>query len=45
MDYVQKEDDKLYELSSKFAQLSGEAKRILDDLKDKSAQRQSDFAV
>lgn len=40
LDYVQKEDDKLYELSSKFAQLSGEAKRILDDLKDKSAQRQ-----
>jgi hypothetical protein len=45
LDYVQKEDDKLYELSTKFATLSGEAKRILDDLKEKSSQRQADFAV
>ena len=45
LDYVQKEDDKLYELSTKFATLSGEAKRILDDLKEKSAKRQADFAV
>lgn len=34
--YIKIEDDKLYELSQKFSELSMEAKKILDELKLKS---------
>jgi hypothetical protein len=39
------EDDKLYDLSTKFTDVSSEAKRILDALKQKSSDRQSSFGI
>lgn len=43
--YIKKEDEKLYQLSTKFAELTTSAKTILDDLKAKSGERQSSYGI
>lgn len=45
LDKIKEEDQKLYELSQKFADLTAEAKKILDDIKSKSKDRQQQFGV
>ena len=40
LDKIKEEDQRLYELSQKFAELTSEAKKILDEIKVKSSDRQ-----
>ena len=42
---VRNQDNMLYEISQKFTDLTKEAKRILDNIKDKSQQRKQNFGV
>lgn len=45
LDRVKQQDNKLYDLSQKFADLTSEAKKILDSLKDKSEERKKSFGI
>lgn len=45
LDQVKMQDNKLYDLSAKFAMLTKEAKKILDSLKDKSEDRKKAFGI
>lgn len=36
LDKIKEEDQRLYELSQKFAELTSEAKKVLDEIKNKS---------
>ena len=42
---VKQEDERLYELSQKFSDLTTEAKKILDEIRDKSTERQKQHGV
>lgn len=39
LDKIKEEDQRLYELSQKFADLTAEAKKVLDEIKVKSKER------
>jgi hypothetical protein len=45
LDKIKEEDTRLYELSQKFADLTAEAKKVLDEIKNKSKERQSQYGV
>jgi hypothetical protein len=45
LDKIKEEDQRLYELSQKFADLTAEAKKVLDEIKNKSKERQSQHGV
>ena len=45
LDKIKEEDQRLYELSQKFADLTSEAKKILDEIKAKSNDRQKQHGV
>jgi len=42
---VKEEDQRLYELSQKFSDLTTEAKNILDEIRDRSADRQKEHGI
>lgn len=45
LDKIKEEDQRLYELSQKFSELTSEAKKILDEIKVKSTDRQAQHGV
>jgi Zn-dependent M32 family carboxypeptidase len=45
LDKIKEEDQRLYDLSQKFAELTAEAKKVLDEIKDKSKERQTQHGV
>lgn len=45
LDQVKNQDNQLYDISLKFSDITKEAKRILDSLKDKSNSRQEQYGV
>jgi hypothetical protein len=45
LDKIKEEDTRLYELSQKFADLTAEAKKVLDEIKNKSKERQIQHGV
>ena len=45
LDKIKEEDQRLYELSQKFAELTSEAKKVLDEIKDKSQNRQQQHGI
>lgn len=45
LEQVKQQDNRLYDLSQKFATLTSEAKKILDSLKDKSENRKKSFGI
>lgn len=45
LNQVKQQDNKLYDLSQKFATLTSEAKKILDSLKEKSENRKKSFGI
>ena len=45
LNQVKEQDNKLYELSKKFADITSEAKKILDSLRDKSESRKKAFGI
>lgn len=45
LDKIKEEDQRLYELSQKFSELTSEAKKILDEIRDKSSDRMQQHGV
>jgi Zn-dependent M32 family carboxypeptidase len=45
LDKIKEEDQRLYELSQKFADLTTEAKKILDEIKTKSFDRKKEHGI
>ena len=45
LDKIKEEDQRLYELSQKFSELTTEAKKVLDEIKAKSTERKTQHGV